>query len=542
MQFINNTSAILASILLIASLALVECKNSTLDSPKVGDWAIVFNCAKKPHEYDCRDLDLVNANVLNLTTLDLTSVFKPLSDEERDDVWKINFAFNEIKEFRNTQIESGARLNHLIDFNLNNNHISRFGRRPFASFVFLRKLDLNRNKITEIEEQLFFNLSQLIHLDLSDNQIAKFDLKAFKHLKSLKRLDLSGNSLLFQDAFFNLTSELLPRLEVLVLKNCGLLNLNAVHFSSSLVINSLNIGNNLFSKIPNAQLANLKWLRALDISGNNYLYSLSRDDFKSLSRVEMLRMSNMGKMKRIKEYAFSGLIRLKELVCSYNPVLKEINEKAFLVTPDSELYKSLIRMRSSLNAEDRIYLPLLDTVELNNNLLSKLNQNFFDVKRLVKLDVSNNPLRCNSNLNFLFELSSTSILLNQLQTNCSLPIRLAGQSFASLRAGGLERFEKERFIEDEHEAFFGLVCVMMISFLIVCSICILKALRVREKAQKASNRYYQLTGFRNGLLNCFNCFGLIKSKGFYNNFNAEAARSEMVWEEDQELESQSNAV
>lgn len=538
MQFGNSKSAFsLAGFLLIASLALAECKNATLEAPK---WTIVFNCAKKPHEYDCRDLDLVNLNVLNLTTLDLVSVFKPLSDEERNDVWKINFAFNEIKEFRNTQIEGGARLNHLIDLNLNNNHISRFGRRPFASFVFLRKLDLNRNKITEIEEHLFFNLSQLLHLDLSDNQISKFDLNAFKNLKSLKTLDLSGNSLLFQNEFFNLTRELLPRLEVLVLKNCGLLNLNAIHFSSSLVINSLNIGNNLFSKIPNDQLANLKRLRALDISGNNQVYGLNRDDFKSLSRVEILRMSNMAKMKRIKEYAFSGLVRLKELVCSYNPLLKEINEKAFLLVPDSEFYKSVASMKNLLQPDgERIYLPLLDTVELNNNLLSKLSNNFFDVRRLVKLDVSNNPLRCNSNLNFLFELSNTSILLNQQQTSCSLPTRLAGQSFASLRTSGVERFEKEPFIDDEHQAFFGLLCVMMISFLVVCSICILRALRVKEKAQKASNRYYQLTGFRVGLLNCFNCFGLIKTKGFYNNFNVQAARGEMVWDEDQELESQS---
>ena len=530
MQFANSRSAfLLVGFFLIVSLTLAGCKSSTPDAPKL---KTVFSCIKKPHEYDCRDLDLVNLNVLNLTTLDLTSVFKPLSDEERDDIWKINFAFNEIKEFKNTRIEGGARLNHLIDLNLNNNHISKFGRRPFESFVFLRKLDLNRNKITEIEEHLFFNLSQLIHLDLSDNQIDKFDLNAFKNLKSLKRLDLSGNSLLFQNAFFNLTSELLPRLEVLVLKNCGLLNLNSIHFSSSLIINSLNIGSNLFNRMPNDQLANLKKLRALDVSGNNYVYSLSRDDFRSLSRVEMLRMSNMAKLKRVKEYAFSGLIRLKELVLSYNPVLREVNEKAFLLPLDSELYKSSLK-------QEHVYLPLLETIELNNNLLSKLSENFFDVRRLVKLDVSNNPLRCNSNLNFLFELSSTSVLLNQQQTNCSLPIRLAGQSFASLRASGLEQFEKERFIDDEHQVFFGLVCVMMVSFLIVCSICIIRALRLKEKAQKASNRYYQLTGFRVGLWNCFNCFGLIRTKGFYDNFNAQAARSEMTWEEDQELESQS---
>lgn len=530
MQFRNSKSGfLLAGFLLIASLTLSECKGlaATLEPPK---WKIVFNCAKKPHEYDCRDLDLVNLNVLNLTTLDLYSVFQPLSDEEHDDVWKISFGFNEIQEFRNTQIENGSRLNHLIDLNLNNNHISRFGPTPFANLVFLRKLDLNRNKITEIEEHLFFNLTQLLHLDLSDNQISKFDLNALKSLKSLKTLDLSGNSLLFQNAFFNLSSELLPRLEVLKLRNCGLLHLNAIHFSSSLVINSLNIGNNLFNKIPNDQLANLKKLRSLDISGNNYVYSVNKDDFKSLSRVEILRMSNMGKLKRVKEYAFSGLVRLKELVCSYNPVLKEINEKALLLVPGS--------LRSPMHPDDD-YLPLLDTVELNNNQLSRLSANIFDVRRLVKLDVSNNPLRCNSNLNFLFELSNTSILLNQQQTNCSLPSRLTGQSFASLRASGLRRFEKERFIDDEHQAFFGLVCVMMVSFLIVCSICILRALRVKEKAQKATNRYYQLTGFRVGLLNCFNCFGLIKTKGFYNNFNAQAGRGEVIWEEDQELESQS---
>lgn len=482
---------------------------------------IVSNCVKRVYEYDCRDLD---QNKINTSTLDLSNVLRHLTTEERDAILKVNFAFNQIKEIKNSKLDADTYLNHVIDFNLNNNHIRKFSRRPFENYYFVRKLDLNRNNLVEIEESLFSNLSILIHLDLSDNQLNKFDLNAFKHLPSLKRLDLSGNSALFQSTVFNLTSDLLPKLEVLSLKNCGLFNLNMMHFSPSLIINSLNINMNLFNKVPNEQISNLKHLASLDISGNNQIPSLNKGDFKALSTVEMLKIMNMGKLKRIKEYTFGGMIKLRELVCSYNPVLREVNERAFTVIDDR-------------SKDEQKYLPDLNTIELNNNLIAKLSKKLIDIRRLIKLDVSNNPLRCNSNLNFLFELTNTSVLLNQAQTNCSSPTKFIGQSFQTLRTSGLDHFEKDRFIDDEHQALFGLLCVILISFLVVCSLCILKTLRVKEKVTKSTHRYYQYSGFRIGLWNCFNCCGLIKSKGFYNNFNVQNATHEANWDDDQELES-----
>lgn len=231
-------------------------------------------------------------------------------------------------------------------------------------------------------------------------------------------------------------------------------------------------------------------------------------------------------MKRIKEYTFSGLIKLRELICTYNPNLREINERAFKLPANKSIKNSESKFLSDLN-----------TIELNNNMISKLSKNFFDIKQLVKLDLSSNPLKCNQNLNFLLEILNRTVLLNQKQTNCSTPTKFAGQSFYDFRMMGLNQFDKDRFINEDHQAFFGLICVIIISVLIVCSLCILKAMRINERFQKSMHSYHEYSGFRISLWNCFNCCGLFKNKGFYKAHFDPQQNEDQEWDQELDLES-----
>lgn len=517
MKFVTVFNFLFLSFFISNSLSFVLNNGSDL---------LISKCTKIFLAILCRDLEI------NTTVIDFSSILDNLEEDEREGIFKIDFGFNQIEEIRNSELGKDTFLNHIVDFNLNNNHIRKLSKKPFKHFYNLRKLDLNRNNLAEIDDNFLFNLTSLIHLDLSDNQLQFLDLNVFKNTPELKKLDLSGNPSLFQNNVFKLNSSLIPALEKLSLKNNGLLNLNSINFDGSLILNIVNLGKNLFQRIPNDELSNLKYLKVLDISGNNNIVNLNKDDFKSLTAVEQLRITTMGKLKRIKEFTFSGLLKLREVVISFNPMLKDINERAFVIPRLS--YDGSSNKNITIGST---YLPDLKVVEINNNNLNKISHNLFNVNKLIKFDISNNPLRCNGNLNFLFELTNTSILLNQRQTNCSTPTKLAGQSFYSLRAAGLKEFEKEHFLDEEHQAFFGLLCVIIVSFLVVCSICILKTIRFKERTQKTSHRFYELGGFRIGVWNCFNCCGLTKTKGFYNNFNIPNAGQEMSWDDDQELES-----
>lgn len=140
-------------------------------------------------------------------------------------------------------ITDGALPSTLVTLNISYNRIWIISRSTLKNLIHLRQLHLTGNIGTDISHTAFNNLRRLKELYMADMGIKVVDKRLLEHLPMLKVLDLHGNKLKHLDWTFTETLTSLSYID---------------------------ISGNLFSELSNSSIMNLRHIKSINLSKNNW--------------------------------------------------------------------------------------------------------------------------------------------------------------------------------------------------------------------------------------------------------------------------------
>ena len=276
-----------------------------------------------------------------------------------------------------------APLRHLEVLILSNNQLAleQTESSVFGQLVRLVVLDLARNRIVRLWRHLLADLYSLQSLNLEDNQIESIEASAFTALSNLHTLKLSANRLTSVGSSYFNGLLVLSRLK---LDDNRIASVQADSFQNCSNLQELDVRGNRLEHVPTALRA-LTLLKTLDVS-HNRIASLNSTVLRGLHNLMHLRLS--GESFRRNSIEFFNDIFLT----AGNP-LKVIRAGTF---PPLNLLKSLDLSACGLESVERAALdPLtsLETLYLNSNNLTSLENVVHNLPNLVKVNASDNDLR-----------------------------------------------------------------------------------------------------------------------------------------------------
>ncbi|CAL1270134.1 unnamed protein product [Larinioides sclopetarius] len=274
-------------------------------------------------------------------------------------------------------------------------------------------LHLMQNNIKYIAPWTFSGLENILTtLDLSHNQLNQFPLAVLSSLSNLQWLNLQGNQIddvhnfkwsqlnsrnILNSLFLgsnHITS--IPEGTFTKLSNLNLLNIegNLIHdvgshsFPSS--IRSLSLSNNILKKVPLHAIYTLKHLRFLYLSGNLF-HKLPCPFHLSVPHLEKLELSN-NMLTHIPECVFNGSFTIKELNLDFN-FLRGLTARTFKSTKLERLILSNNRI-SIVHSDAFVGIETtLTTLDLSFNLMEIFPSAVNDLKSLLYLSLKSNLLK-----------------------------------------------------------------------------------------------------------------------------------------------------
>lgn len=314
----------------------------------------------------------------------------------------------------------------------------------------LTELDLSDNFIRNINSSYFANLQNMVVLDLSRNNIETLKPGVFKGkrmdgddypLQSLTTLKLSNNKIHTLDA--DLFEHIEQRLEVLDLSYNPLKVIDhqtIVAIGSIIYLKELNLAFTKIQKLPDHFLHTPKYLKVLDLSGNNFMevpdglsesHELevlyfnnnpirnitAENSFPNVSTLKVLYMCEMIDLECLGARSLSKLVSLEELHVCNNLKLTHIDPAAL----------------SRVDVESEIWPPL-KKLYLEDNELPTLDMHFvLHWERLTELDLRYNPWTCEcENQWFVDELMPMYLKINASiakSLKCGAPVEMEGKTF-----------------------------------------------------------------------------------------------------------------
>ncbi|GFY38074.1 chaoptin [Trichonephila inaurata madagascariensis] len=252
----------------------------------------------------------------------------------------------------------------------------------------------------------------LTTLDLSQNQLNQFPLAVLSPLSNLQWLNLQGNQIddvhNFRWAQMNSKNTLnslflgsnhittIPEGTFVKLTNLNLLNVegNLIHdvgsHSFPQSVRSLSLSNNILKKVPLHAIYSLKHLRFLYLSGNLF-HKLPCPFHLSIHHLEKLELSN-NMLMHIPECVFNGSFTIKELNLDFN-FLRSLSARTFKGTKLERLILSNNRI-STVHSDSFVGIETtLSTLDLSFNLLEIFPSAVNDLKSLLYLSLKSNLLK-----------------------------------------------------------------------------------------------------------------------------------------------------
>ena len=192
------------------------------------------------------------------------------------------------------------------------------------------------------------------------------------------------------------------------LGNIDLFNITENAFRGKIqhTIKVLNISNNLLNQFPSVQLSQLNSLEKLYIGGNSNIEIIPEKCLSGLRRLSLIDLAHSLNLVRIESYAFKDNVNLQTIVLDGSDELsmgysdgRGISENAFTIIPSPSMF-------SFINEENK-------RIEINLSLrsmqLETLNQNILENWDTLKsIDLSNNPMNCDCNMVWLYDVLSES--------------------------------------------------------------------------------------------------------------------------------------
>ncbi|XP_035790252.1 phospholipase A2 inhibitor-like [Anopheles albimanus] len=261
-------------------------------------------------------------------------------------------------------------LQQLQDLSLENGVLDSFSLKPLKGIRSLTFVNLRSNKLRRLQVCKDPNLIISIErLELAENLLEYIDMEFFTPFKWLKELRLELNQLK------QITANKPVMLSVLHILLLGFNNLTQLNFSNWITpaLDSFSLRQNGLTQLPIGidRFANLSRL---------YL------DFNQLTTLDLQQLKSFHKIT----------------------ILEVHNNQLHTVLPDCQSHES--------TSCQRISLPALDDLDLQNNFLTSIDFSLWDMPALHAIDLSRNPLKRLINLSNKFpKLNYLNILRTDIR-------------------------------------------------------------------------------------------------------------------------------
>ncbi|NXN93293.1 TSK protein, partial [Rhinopomastus cyanomelas] len=211
----------------------------------------------------------------------------------------------------NESMLSGPGYTTLVSLDLSHNRIAGLSRGAFSRLRYLEALDLSHNSLEALPEDCFSS-SPLSDVDLSHNKLRAISVDVFatkSHGKALS-VDLSNNLL---DAVTRSRDRSVPSIQSLDLSGN---RLRAVPRLQGMPLRYLSLDGNPLGRIEEGDLAGLRDLTHLSLSGLRGFEDLAPGSFKDLAALQVLDLSNNPSLTSLGAAVLAGLDSLQELSLS----------------------------------------------------------------------------------------------------------------------------------------------------------------------------------------------------------------------------------
>ncbi|XP_041461589.1 toll-like receptor 4 [Lytechinus variegatus] len=284
--------------------------------------------------------------------------------------------------------------------NMSNNGILQINPSNQNWTLNVTHINLRKNALRTLFVSAFHGLRNLILLDLRENNLVELTLTAFSRLRSL-----------YLNNIENPYGVLRPGESFLTLKSLVDLRLRHGYINGAILFNTEEKVS-LFDGLSN--------LRFLDLSENQPLgIVLPHDVFRQLSALQELTLDDCH-IRHINPLLFLGLRSLQKLSLKENRITQLSYEFMFLFhLTDINLNGNVI---SYLGPSTFSTNKKLSIISLAHNQLTNLDQRTIKpiIFSIVSLDLSNNPIICDCDLNWLVGLLNKNLHLAQEDnTHCS---------------------------------------------------------------------------------------------------------------------------
>lgn len=377
--------------------------------------------------------NLTNLQKLALTSTALQSLNASDFSDQQAQLLSLDLSTNQFREVPTAAINSLKRLSTL---KLNQNSISVIRAGSFSNLVQLQSLDLSQNLLETVESNAFSGLeASLQNLTMQLCHLNDQHLASFRQLRSLKLLDIGSNFITNVDGI--LTN--MKSVEVLKLARNKVTSINrSVYRTIANSLRLLELSGNPIAEVSLDAFADLNQLQELYLDGASGL-QLNADSFKSQQtsmRHLSLRSTNLSTSQWT---AVNNLTQLHTLWMS-DCELGNIPDFTFQVA--NQLENLDLNSNQITNITQRSLTGLensLIRLYLNKNQITTLDECvFYQFTKIdiLRLQLSNNPLRCDCDMKWLHlrvqnlkNNPNSSILANSLRWTCD---NLSGRLFNSL--------------------------------------------------------------------------------------------------------------
>ena len=329
----------------------------------------------------------------------------------------------------------------------------------------INTLDLSYNSLSELTTYAFYGLQTLTFLDLSSNPYLRvLEIKSFFGLRNLQKLNVVSTNLQ------NLVLQT-PLLDFFAFERIhGKSIMNPVIFpgvfndtpslQEIIISNSLNARALLDSK-GNPLFHGLKNLTALLLEGNDFI-TITSDCFPNLPSLQILELE-LCKIYFIGSDAFAGLQSLRSLNLRKNmfhhvPSLHNLYQLTELLIDDNNLMY--------INKDAFVNTSKLHQLTLSNNFFTGFNDSTFSFieASLTLIDIAGNPLQCNCEAKWLFNLLRGNVTFSFMSdTFCSNSLA----TLDSLRGKRLSLFDPSKLCQNRVTLYtylsISLACLVLLS-------------------------------------------------------------------------------
>ena len=292
-----------------------------------------------------------------------------------------------------------ASVPNVYKLELSVNGITKLTSDTFKNLPKLRRLYLQFNKLESLPEDIFHNCPKLETVHLRNNRLLSFPSKLFSKSKNISDFDFHNNKVttISQELFQGLQN-----LTKLSMQGNSLETILDGAFINLVNLEELLLQNNPLKILPPGSFDHQRKIKTLDLS-NTSLTDLPDKIFKSCESLEKIDLSN-NHLSTLKSTFFPHPVTVLQ---SLN--LEKNNLSFSAITSEPQARKAGEILAEQFPISDQVNLTHL---VLNNNRMKTIPHALRNLKNLKKLELKNNSIEYLDYYDFLFHSDHTNVDLS----------------------------------------------------------------------------------------------------------------------------------